>query len=203
MAESIDWQRLADAVEAACAALMRPGESIEDLEQTVPARAGLYVIHGSERARQALGLEEDGGASVPLYVGKAERSLRSRDLRGHFSTGKTGSSTVRRSLAALLSKTLDISARPRNPDKPERFSNYGLEAESDARLTEWMGANLTLAYWVKEADLVLDQIETAVISRWQPVLNLDKVLAPDARLKSLRAVLATQARQWAEEQAMR
>lgn len=56
-------------------------------------------------------------------MGKAERSLASRDVDTHFSTAKTGSSTLRRSLAGLLVDQLALEGRPRNPAKPERFAN--------------------------------------------------------------------------------
>lgn len=43
-----------------------------------------------------------GGRDGLLYVGKAERRLRGRDLWTLFNTGRTGRSTLRRTLAALL-----------------------------------------------------------------------------------------------------
>ena len=64
--------------------------------------------------------------SRPLYVGKAEDSLVARDLRQHFTDGRTGSSTLRRSIAALLHDSMGLRGIPRNPQKPGYFSNYGL-----------------------------------------------------------------------------
>ena len=62
----------------------------------------------------------------PLHVGKAEDSLLTREIKTHFGDGRTGSSTVRRSFAALLAHTLDLQGLPRNSAKPGYFSNYGL-----------------------------------------------------------------------------
>ncbi|MGW3547006.1 GIY-YIG nuclease family protein [Janibacter hoylei] len=61
----------------------------------------------------------DVNVDAPLYIGKAERSLVSRDLQTHFTSGKTGQSSLRRSLAALLRVELDLTAQPRNPSRPD------------------------------------------------------------------------------------
>jgi hypothetical protein len=112
-------------VAQAIAALSKAGSSSTHAKKTLPDAAGLYAIHGDPEVWEELGL----GAppdSRPLYVGKAEDSLVSRDLKTHFTSGKTGSSTLRRSLAGLVANELDLHARPRNPANPERFANYGL-----------------------------------------------------------------------------
>jgi hypothetical protein len=132
----------------------------------------------------------------PLYVGKAERSLNGRDVRTHFATGKTGSSTVRRSLAALLVEELDLTPVPRNLLKPDGSANFALEAEGDARLSSWMEEHLSLATWVSPADAVLDEVETAVVRRLRPPLNLDKVGEPRTVLREARKRMATTARNW-------
>ena len=79
-----------------------------------------------------------------LYVGKAEDSIRARVLDTHLVGGRTGSSTLRRSLAALLRERLSLNPQPRstNPSDSKRFTNFGLDAQSDAHLSEWIAANL-------------------------------------------------------------
>ena len=94
--------------------------SIAEAKVDVPPRPGLYAVHGDTAVWRELGLGEPTDAR-PLYVGKAERSLASRDVDTHFSTGRTGSSTLRRSLAGLLADQLALKGHPRNPAKPERF----------------------------------------------------------------------------------
>ena len=81
--------------------LAGPPMSIAETKVEVPPRPGLYAVHGNTAVWHQLGLGDPTDAR-PLYVGKAERSLASRDVNTHFSTGKTGSSTLRRSLAGLL-----------------------------------------------------------------------------------------------------
>lgn len=88
-----------------------------DAARMVARRPGLYAFYGNERSWSDLGL---GPAfeGQPLYVGKAERSLNGRDVGTHFATGKTGSSTVRRSLAALLADDLQLLAVPGTCSSP-------------------------------------------------------------------------------------
>lgn len=170
---AVDLSLLADALRH----LARPTMSIAEAKVDVPPRPGLYAVHGDASVWQELGLGEPTDAR-PLYVGKAERSLASRDVNTHFATGKTGSSTLRRSLAALLADRLALEGRPRNPAKPERFANFGLEVSGDERLTGWMVTHLRLAVWPSPDDAVLDAVETAVLAERLPPLNVAKVSTP-------------------------
>ncbi|MBK9033447.1 MAG: hypothetical protein IPL61_19640 [Myxococcales bacterium] len=139
----------------------------------MPNAAGLYALHGSIETWQLLGLGAAPDAR-PLYVGKAERSLASRDLQTHFRTGSTGQSTVRRSFAALLRDELPLRAVPRNANRPDaKPTHFGLDRAADARLTAWMLDRLELAVWAKPADCAkLSVVESEVIRRWGPPLNI-------------------------------
>lgn len=191
-----------DVLEAgATAALTGERWSIVDAADHVPPRPGLYAIYGDEQAWRDLQLEPK--PEQPLYIGKAEDSLVSRDLNGHFATNpkskpRTGSSTVRRSIAALLREALGLHAVPRNLAKPERFSDYGLAEDGDARLNEWMHARLSLAVWPAPAGLLvqLGTIEAAMIVRFAPPINLDKNPGKLARLSAARKVMAAEAARW-------
>src|SRR5947209_1835678 len=121
-------------------ALSAPGVPISQAIAAVPDQPGLYAIHADVGVWGQLTLGEPPD-DRPLYVGKAEDSLVTRDLRAHFGDGRTGSSTLRRSFAALLSDQLKLSAQPRNPANPERPANYGLPPAHDVWLTEWMQRN--------------------------------------------------------------
>jgi hypothetical protein len=137
---------------------------------------------------------------LPLYVGKAEDSFVKRDLETHFGDGRTGSSTVRRSFAALLRTELSLTGRPRNPDKPGYFANYGLSPVDDAKLTRWMRDRLAIAVWPSDGSRALIDIETEVLRRWNSAINIKGV---DHRwrtfLKAQRSVMADQARAWRPE----
>jgi hypothetical protein len=156
---------------------------------------GLYAFFGDPMAWSDLGLSP-AFDDQPLYVGKAEKSLNGRDVGTHFATGKTGASTVRRSLAALLVDRLDLVSVPRNLAKPDGSANFGLDPASDERLSDWMERRLSLAVWVKVGDVSLDELETAVVRHLRPPLNLDKVGEPRERLRQARRRMVDIARAW-------
>ncbi len=176
-------------------ALRAPRHSMSDALEQCPGHPGLYAVYGTERAWIALNLQPT-SADGPLYVGKAEDSLVRRDMRTHFSTGKTGSSTLRRSLAALLRNELDLRAVPRNTAKPDHFANFALAPDGDARLTAWMHAELTIAFWQKAPGYELDDVEKHVVARWSPPLNSAKNPNADAGLRLARKAMADEARGW-------
>jgi len=180
---------------------LQRAQPLDGAESTVPGQAGLYAIYGDATTWNQLGLG-DPPDGRPLYVGKAEDSLVTRDLKTHFGDGRTGQSTVRRSFAALLHDTLDLRGIPRNTAKPGYFSNYGLSASHDVALTRWMREQLRLAVWPKPIDceFTLGQVETAVLVEFLPPLNLQGVVTPwTAQVKAARAALAEEARAWATE----
>jgi hypothetical protein len=184
-------------VHAALAAFANgPRHTAKEALRAVPNEAGLYAVHGD---LLAVGELAAGAVGHPLYVGKAERSLVGRDLHTHFATGKTGSSILRRTLAALLREPLELRAVPRNLARPDGSANYSLESSGDARLTEWMHARLRLSVWVRPDGAILDEAETAVLNALRLPLNLAKMGSlGDRRVKAARAAMAEEARAWPE-----
>lgn len=192
---------LNDLVTAAVHTLSGERWAITGAGGRVPARPGLYAIYGDDQTWARLALEAAFGR--PLFVGKAEDSLVSRDPNGHFamnprSKPQTGSSTVRRSFAALLRASLQLEAVPRNLANPERFANYALAPGGDERLTLWMHTRLTLAAWPVPVcmPVPLKEVETAVIEHLTPPLNIDKNPRRLARLSRARAEMAAEASRW-------
>jgi hypothetical protein len=172
--------------------------ALADAEARVPGWPGLYALYGDRGTWKELQLGEPPDGR-PLYIGKAEDSLVSRDLKTHFGEGRTGQSTVRRSFAALLHDTLELRGMPRNPAKPGYFSNYGLSPAHDTALTRWMREHLQLAVWPKPNDCAysLSQIEAALLAELLPPLNLQGVVTPwRAKVKAARAAMAEEARTW-------
>lgn len=170
---------------------------IADLAEQLQPVPGLYAVFGTHDAWRDLGLLPDDMGSRPLYVGKAEDSFVSRDLRTHFTSGKTGQSTVRRSFAALLRDGLELQGVPRNLRSPGHFANYGLMADGDARLTEWMWDRLSLAVWPRDGAVGLKRIERAVVRLLEPPLNIEYLpRASRQNLSSARKVMADDARRW-------
>jgi hypothetical protein len=172
----------------------------------VPDRPGLYALYGSEATWKLLGLGKPPDRR-PLYVGKAEASLVSRDLQTHFATGATGRSSPRRSFAALLAGegVLDLVAIPRRPADPEpdKWTHFALEATGDEQLTDWMAARLSIAVWIKPAQAVLKTIESRVMSAWLPPLNLTGVSTPwTSDVKAARTAMAEAGKRWAASRAL-
>lgn len=170
--------------------------------ERMPSRPGLYAVWSDERTWSELGLEWR-GPFTPLYVGKGEDSLRKREIDTHFAAGrssvpKTGSSTLRRSFAALLAPSLGFRAIPRNVEKPGHFSNYSLRSDDDLRLTTWMHEHLLLSAWAKPAELAapLRSLEALIIREWDPPINIQGTASSRAALKAARSVLSAQARSW-------
>ncbi|GAA4678447.1 GIY-YIG nuclease family protein [Frondihabitans cladoniiphilus] len=175
---------------------------IVDAATSVESKPGLYAIWADQLTWRELGIEWR-GASFPLYVGKSESSLLGREVNTHFDAGsssasKTGSSTVRRSFAALLASSLDLQGIPRNVEKPGYFSTYSIRPADDARLTAWMHEHLSLSIWgyPTTAAVLLDLVETEVIRAWDPPINIQKVPSSRAELKAARSLLARQAAAW-------
>ncbi|KQV69687.1 hypothetical protein ASC64_07580 [Nocardioides sp. Root122] len=183
-----------DLIVSALDALAGTRHRRSDAVDQVAKSAGLYAFYGDDQSWSDLS-QTPAFEDQPLYVGKAERSLNGRDVGTHFATGKTGSSTVRRSLAALLVEVLDLTPVPRNLAKPDGSANFALET-GEARLSAWMNERLSLATWVSPAGAVLDEVETAVVRHLRPPLNLDKVGEPRTELREARRRMATTARSW-------
>jgi len=192
-----------DAIESVLEALSAQTWTFHEAVTSCPSLPGLYAIHArgpAESTRIRVWVQLGLGPPVdrrPLYVGKSEDDLAGRDVRDHFS-GPSGGSTVRRSLAALLREDLGLKACPRNPDRPGYFANYGLETQSELRLSHWMSECLTLAVWPKLAKAgELRTLEEAVIRQLHPPLNLTHSVTPwTATVKQLRSRLAEEARAW-------
>lgn len=186
-------------VTAACTALGGVKHTIAEAEEDVPDGPGLYAIYGGQAIWRQLGLG-DPPDTRPLYVGKAESSLKARDLKQHFSSGSTGSSTVRRTFAAMLRDALGFRGLPRDKAKPGKFSHYALDDEQEIALTEWMRTNLTIAVWAKPPECAdLHAVEKAVLAKIVPPLNLqDNKTSPwRAVVRKARHAMADDARAWA------
>lgn len=187
-------------IASACHGLMGPCFGLAEARAVVPDEAGLYAIYGEADTwgDLELGKPPDGR---PLYVGKAEESLASRDLDTHFCAGRTGQSTVRRTFSALLRDRLGLRGIPRNLKRPERLANYALSAEHDAALDAWMSGRLQLAFWLKPKDCeILSAVEVGVLTCWKPPLNLkNNQSAWRAQVEAARRVMTEDARAWCAE----
>ena len=194
-------------VDVALAALSADPMTIKEaMSGGVTDDPGLYALYGAPAVWKGLGLGAPSDGR-PLYVGKAEDSLVSRDLKTHFATGETGRSSPRRSFAALLARegALELVAVPRRAHDPEpkKWTHYALEPSGDERLTAWMCSRLRIAVWIKPPRAVLAAIEGRVMNQWLPPLNLTGVRTPwTSDVKAARAVMARAAKHWARERGL-
>jgi hypothetical protein len=200
-ASSDDLEATARAARAALSAA--PMSITAARSRGVPDCAGLYALYGTAAVWRVLGL----GAppdTRPLYVGKAEDSLVSRDLNTHFATGETGRSSPRRSFAALLARegVLALVATPRRSHDPERkkWDCYALEPTGDEQLTKWMKSHLRIAVWVKTGPIDLTTVEHHVMRHWKPPLNLVGVKTHwRPEVKRARSQMVSASKLWARD----
>ncbi len=112
-----------------------------------------------------------------IYIGKTESSQQSRDANTHFKSGKTGSSTVRRTVGALLREELKLIPVPRNSKDLQkgRITFYKFNDYSEERLTIWMKNNLSLSFYeYPKPSAEIDYLETELIKITKPIFNLSK-----------------------------
>ncbi|AIV39850.1 GIY-YIG nuclease family protein [Curtobacterium sp. MR_MD2014] len=186
--EDVLARAVGDAVQVLNGQLRRAGAA------DVPNAPGLYAIWADGAVTEQLGIGSQGRAA-PIYIGKAERSLRDRDLRAHFGVDgakvRSGSSTLRRSLSALLADELELRPVPRGKTASDASKGFSLHPEDEGRLSTWMQDRLELATWALPVGLGirLGDVESRVIRHWDPPLNI--VHAPTSRtaLRAARAAL--------------
>ncbi|OJV36896.1 MAG: hypothetical protein BGO29_01790 [Bacteroidales bacterium 36-12] len=112
-----------------------------------------------------------------IYIGKTESSQEKRDAKTHFTTGKTGSSTVRKSIGSLLCENENLKPIPRNETDYEkkRFSHFKFDNKSEIKITKWMENNLALSFYeYPRTKQEIEDLETKLIDELVPILNISK-----------------------------
>lgn len=112
-----------------------------------------------------------------IYIGKTESSQEKRDAKTHFATGKTGSSTVRKSIGSILCSKENLNPIPRNDSdyKKNRFSHFKFDNPSEIKITNWMEKNLALSFYeYPKTKLEIEDLETEIINELVPILNISK-----------------------------
>jgi hypothetical protein len=135
----------------------------------LPSQPGLYAWWGAPGLLP--GIHGPAHPLVPgvelLYVGIApddpssQQTVRTRVMRNH--ARRTGQSTLRRGLAALLWTQQDWTPA-------QKGGRPTLNPASEAELTAWMRGNLSLTWAVHPKPWL---VEPAVIAQLNPPLNLD------------------------------
>ena len=142
--------------------------------QEYPDKPGLYAFMLANSSN----LKEFGFSNQIIYAGKAEDSLKQRDLNTHFKDGRTGNSTLRRSIGAILKTEFKAIAFSRNGtlDYPN-VDNYKFDTKAEIELSNWIIENLCVGYWEynpNQENKLLREIEEELIVGLKPTLDLDK-----------------------------
>lgn len=187
-AENITWEHCRAVTEEM---LGRLEKLDDDYIDSLNRGGGIYLIayEGTELGGSLWGAQKP----RVVFIGKSKPNT-SR----HFQSGTTGTSTIRRSLAALLAPKLALVPIPRSTDEQDndRYDNYMLDPESEDKLTEWMCDHFTVAFYAVTDDIVED-MQSAMIQYSVPMFNLPN--NPEnkygAEIKMYRKRLAEEARQ--------
>jgi hypothetical protein len=173
-----------DSVSAALRSLPVP---LSEARTTVPAEPGLYVVGYFGALPGISGPRHPRADPQLLYVGIAPNGtasksiLRSRVVGDHI-RGTTGSSTLRRSLAALLTEQQGWQSR--------WTTRPVLVNRDELALSEWMGEKLQLT-WAEHPEPWT--VETAVIAELQPPLK-----QADNRTHPLHGFVQEARKRWRE-----
>lgn len=149
------------AVERTTAALCSFPRSLSEAAAVLPNTAGLYAWWAPSSVLPSFPGPANSAdpARRLLYLGKATR-LRSRITSNHLR--RSGSSTLRRTLAVLL--------MPTEGYRTMWSDRVILVPEDEERLTEWMNKHLALTSTEHPEPL---SVEGKLISRLRPPLNVD------------------------------
>lgn len=112
-----------------------------------------------------------------IYIGKTESSQEERDAKTHFISGKTGSSTVRKSIGSLLREQENLNPIPRNSIDYQkgRYSHFKFDDNSEEKITNWMENNLALSFFeYPKTKQEIEDLETEIIDGLVPILNISK-----------------------------
>lgn len=155
------------------------------------AAPGVYGWFLGPDARFGQISNPSGGA---VYIGKSS-NLAQRDSDTHFAPGKTGFSTLRRSIGAILKQELALKCRPRGTGTSKtNYTNYRFDDAGEARLSDWMIKNLWVGAFALDRDS-LKTYERGLIGLACPPLNLTGWANPEARsIREMRKACADEAR---------
>lgn len=160
--DAINWEYCKAATEELLGRLL---PLTDEVLPSLDGENGIYVV-AYEGGELGFGLWAGQGPKI-VYVGVSKANS-SR----HFISGNTGTSTMRRSLAALLESKLDLIPVPRSKDEADgdRYNNYALLPESEDRLTDWMRENFRVAF-LKFDPARAEELSKMMIDYNVPIFN--------------------------------
>ncbi len=154
-------------------------------EHDLPNFPGCYVLIVDSEGVIELGFNCNTRRTV-LYIGKAEDSIRNR-VNSHLLVGGSGSSTLRRSIGALLQEKHNLNPQPRseNPTDSRRFKSYKFDNFGEEIISNWIISFISILC-VRSSNP--KKTEKYLVSENCPLLNLTGWLNPErAKILSKRA----------------
>jgi hypothetical protein len=151
--------------------------------------AGIYALFFHGKSFPLEGVKP--AINEIIYIGKTEKSQKSRDQNTHFATGKTRRSTLRRTFGALLRekenlKPIVISQRDIEVGK---LSNFLFDDRSEQFITDWMVNNLGLSFYpFPKSKQEIKSLETRLIKKLVPILNIDNTNPTNPYLSTIRGL---------------
>ena len=146
----------------------------------IPDRAepGVYAIFAKSRDRlPSITVPQSGLVYIGLSV--------DLEVRNHFKAKDSGFHSPRRSFGAILKGHLRLKVIPRGTGRSKsNYENFRFTDEGEARLTDWMRANLDYAIYPYSGDI--DDLETKLIRENKPPINLTKW--PNPQKKHIQAL---------------
>jgi hypothetical protein len=150
------------------------------LDLDVPHCCGIYCIRLIDKAKLPAPFNRllmERGHNI-IYIGSASTSLNTRFLNQELRAN--GHGTFFRSIGAVLGyKPAKGSLREKKNKR-----NYKFRSEDEKKIIEWINKNL-LVNWIPTNRV--EEIETFLIKKYKPLLNLAKNPSPLSELKDLRA----------------
>ncbi len=141
---------------------------------SLPSKQGIFAffINGCED------LSIFGKQGQIIYIGMSKKNLSESYFEKHLKAGKTGWSTLRRSIGAILKSKLNLTAQKRDLDsKKLRADKYKYDSIGEDKLTIWMKENLKMGYWITTESLSSEDLndkKEKVILKLRPTLDLNK-----------------------------
>jgi len=150
---------------------LRPYKEI----QCFSTKPGIYAIGFNGENFPLSSAKDKVKNGVIIYIGKTQSSQEVRDKNTHFKNGRTKSSTLRRSIGAILREDLNLIPLPRSftETTEKRFTNYKFDDNGEELLTDWMTSNLSLSFYEFSGGVnEMKGLERDIINHLKPILNL-------------------------------
>ena len=165
---------------------LRPAGSIDFI---VPHSPGLYCIRveNPDNLPDIFSIELQSRGHNIIYIGKATQSLKQRLLGQELRA--RGHGTFFRSLGAILGFKPPVGSLVNKKNK----RNFKFKPADEAEIVAWINANL-FVNWV-ECDSNISRLESELIAKYRPLINLDGNPQPVGELKRLRADCVREANQ--------